>query len=268
MSMHEFAYHRPETLTQAVDLRSHRPDGRFLAGGQTLIPAMKQALTAPTDLFDLASLTDLRGIELMDDGITIGAMSCHADVAGSDIVRRRLPALAQLAAMIGDAQVRNRGTIGGSLANSDPAADYPAAVMALDAMIHTDRRAIAAHDFFIDLFETALESDELIVRVTFPVPDCAAYRKMPNPASRYALVGVMVARFGSDVRVGVTGAGPCAFRAELLERALSERFEPQAVDDVEIVATDFNSDLHASAEYRANLLRVLTRRAVAELVTG
>jgi aerobic carbon-monoxide dehydrogenase medium subunit len=266
--MHEFAYHRPQTLKQAIELCSQRPEGRFLAGGQTLIPAMKQALTAPTDVFDLTTVTDLRGIELTDGGITIGAMTCHADVAGSDLVREKLPALAQLAAMIGDAQVRNRGTIGGSLANSDPAADYPAAVMALGATIHTDRRAIAADDFFIDLFETALEPGELIVRVTFPVPDHATYRKMPNPASRYAMVGVMVARFGSDVRVGVTGAGPCAFRAAPLERALSERFEPQAVDDVEIDAARFNSDLHASAEYRANLLRVLTRRAVAELVTA
>jgi carbon-monoxide dehydrogenase medium subunit len=196
----------------------------------------------------------------------IGAMTRHADVAASPEVGRAIPALAHLASEIGDAQVRNRGTIGGSLANSDPAADYPAAVIGLGATIRTDRREIAADDYFRDLFETALEPGELIREVAFPVPRRAAYRKFPHPASRYAVAGVFVADFGDRVRVGVTGAGPCAFRLTALEQALAKTLDPAAVDGLAIDAGRFNSDLHASAEYRANLVRVMARRAIGDLV--
>jgi carbon-monoxide dehydrogenase medium subunit len=193
-------------------------------------------------------------------------MTTHAEVAASDAVRKAIPALAALAGGIGDAQVRNRGTIGGSVANSDPAADYPAAVIALGATVRTDRRAIAAQDYFRDLFETALEAGELVRAIEFPIPRRAAYRKFPNPASRYAVVGVFVADFGGRIQVGVTGAGPCAFRATEIEAALSRRLDPSSVDSVEIEYDRFNNDLHASAEYRANLVRVMTKRAVADLL--
>jgi aerobic carbon-monoxide dehydrogenase medium subunit len=264
--MHEFNYHRPSRLDEATKLRQQKADALYLAGGQTLIPTLKQALTTPSDLVDLAELADLRGVDVRKDRITIGAMTRHADVAASQVIRQAIPALCDLAAQIGDAQVRNCGTLGGSLANSDPAADYPAAVIALDAVIHTDRRQIAAKDYFVDLFETALEPGELIVRVEFPIPKRAAYRKMPNPASRYAMVGVMVAQFGNEVRVGVTGAGPCAFRASVLERALAERLAPDALDSVTVDHSNFNSDLHASAEYRGHLVKVMAKRAVADLL--
>jgi aerobic carbon-monoxide dehydrogenase medium subunit len=265
--MHSFEYHRPTSLQEAVEFRSRHPEGLYLAGGQTLIPTMKQSLATPTDLVDLQALADLKGIDLRKDRVTIGAMTRHAEVAASDAIRHAIPALAELAGLIGDAQVRNCGTLGGSLANSDPAADYPAAAVALGATIHTNQRRIAAADFFLDLFETALQPGELIVKVEFPVPARAAYRKMPHPASRYALVGVMVAQFGRDVRVGVTGAGPCAFRATALEQALTRQLTPEAVDGVEIDHSRFNSDIQASAEYRAHLVRVMTRRAVEDVLT-
>ena len=198
--------------------------------------------------------------------LSIGAFTRHAEVAASADVRSALPALADLAEGIGDAQVRNRGTIGGSLANSDPAADYPAAVLALDAVIHTDRRQIAADSYFRGLFDTALAEGEIISRIDFAIPSRAAYEKFPNPASRYAIVGVMVADFNGSVRVGVTGAGPCAFRAPAFEEVLRANLDPAALEDAELPAIDFNSDLHASAEYRAHLVRVMAQRATARLV--
>ena len=262
--MHPFNYHKPSTLAEAVALHQGAEDPAYLSGGHTLLPTMTQRLAAPSDLIDLEGLTELIGIAVDNGTLSIGAFTRHAEVAASTEVQS---ALAELAEGIGDAQVRNRGTIGGSLANSDPAADYPAAVLALNAAIHTDRRQIPADGYFRGLFETALEADEVITRVDFAIPSRAAYEKFPNPASRYATVGVMVADFNGTVRVGVTGAGPCACRAPAFEEALSARFDPAALDDAELPAIDFNSDLHASAEYRAHLVRVMAQRATARLAS-
>jgi len=264
--MQAFDYHRPSSLAAAVALRAGAADGTYLAGGMTLLPTLKQRLAAPSDVIDLGGLPDLSGITESSGALTIGAMTRHAAVAESDVVLKAIPALARLASLIGDAQVRNRGTIGGSLANSDPAADYPAAAIALGATIVTDRRSIAADDYFKDLFVTALEPGELIRQVSFPIPNRAAYRKFPNPASRYAVVGVFVADVGGQVRVGVTGAGPCAFRATTLEQALAAKLDPSAIGGVAIDHSRFNSDLHASAEYRGALVRAMAKRAVADLL--
>jgi aerobic carbon-monoxide dehydrogenase medium subunit len=264
--MHRFDYHKPTTIKDAADARRARADSTYLAGGQTLIPTLKQRLAAPSDLIDLGAVSGLSGIEVTKEKVVIGAMTQHAQVASSPEVRRAIPALAHLAGEIGDAQVRNRGTIGGSLANSDPAADYPAAVVGLNATIHTSKRAIGADAYFKDLFTTALEPGELIVKVEFPVPKRAAYHKFPNPASRYAVVGVMVAETGGKIRVGVTGAGPCAFRATAIEAALAKKLAVDSIDPVTIDASKLNSDMHASAEYRANLVKVMAQRAVADLL--
>jgi carbon-monoxide dehydrogenase medium subunit len=267
MTMYSFNYHRPATLDAAAKLRSDCEDAVFLAGGQTLIPTLKQRLASPTDVIDLGGVAGLASIDVDGKRAIIGAMTRHADVARSAALAKVLPVLCSLAAGIGDAQVRNRGTIGGSIANSDPAADYPAAVIGLGAIVHTNKRAIAAQDYFEDLFETALEPGEIVKAIEFPVPKRAAYCKFPNPASRYAVAGVLVADFAGRIRVGVTGAGPCAFRADNLERALNAKLAPQSVDEVEIDYERFNSDLHATAEFRANLVRVMARRAVAALLT-
>ena len=264
--MNAFDYHRPDSHQAAVAARAAAADGAYLAGGMTLIPTLKQGLAQPSDLIDLAAIPGLAGITVGADRVTIGAMTRHAEVAASAELQRAIPALAALASEIGDPQVRNRGTIGGSLANSDPAADYPAAVIGLGATIRTDRREIAADDYFVDLFETALASGELIQAVDFPIPRRAAYRKFRHPASRYAVAGVFVADFGGRVRVGVTGAGPCAFRLTALEEALARKLDPAAVDGIAIDSSRFNADLHASAEYRAQLVRVMARRAVADLL--
>jgi len=264
--MYSFDYHRPESMESAVALRTNAEDAIYLAGGQTLIPTLKQRLAAPSDVIDLAAIPGLRGIEVRAERLVIGAMTTHGEVAASADVQRLIPALARLASGIGDGQVRNRGTLGGSVANSDPAADYPAAVIGLGASIVTDRRTIAADDYFKDLFETALAAGELIRAIEFPTPKRAAYCKFANPASRYAVVGVFIAEIGGTVRVGVTGAGPCAFRATAIEEALARRLDPAAVDSVEIEYDRFNSDLYASAEYRAHLVRVMAKRAVAELL--
>ena len=264
--MHSFDYHKPSTLAEAAALHQGAEDAAYLSGGQTLLPTMNQRLAAPSDLIDLAGIGELAGIETASGQVRIGACTRHAEVAASDAVRGVLPALASLAGQIGDPQVRNRGTIGGSLANSDPAADYPAAVLALNAVIHTDQRTIAGDDYFLGLFETALEPGEIITRIDFVVPARAAYQKFPNPASRFAVVGVLVADYGGDVRVGVTGAGPCAFRALAFEAALAESLDPRALQGVDIEGVIFNSDLHASAEYRAHLVRVMAQRAVAQLL--
>jgi carbon-monoxide dehydrogenase medium subunit len=264
--MYQFNYHKPTSVEEAQALFKAVEDGMFLAGGQTLIPTLKQRLAAPTDVIDLSGIAELSGIEVRDDRVSVGAFTRHADVADSAEIRRVLPVLSALAGQIGDGQVRNRGTLGGSVANSDPAADYPAAVVALGATVYTASRSISADDYFKDLFETALEPGEILSRIEFQCPTRAAYRKFPNPASRYATVGVLVADFSGDIRVGVTGAGPCAFRATALEEVLREQLSVEAVETVEVPDAGFNSDLHASAEYRAHLVKVMTKRAVADLL--
>ncbi len=264
--MYQFNYRKPATVAEAAALYADAEDPVYLSGGQTLIPTMRQRLAAPTDLIDLSGVAGLSGISVGDGTVTVGAFTRHSAVAESSGVRSAIPALAGLAGRIGDAQVRNCGTIGGSVANSDPAADYPAAVVALGATVRTDKRDIAADDFFLDLFETALEPGEIITSIAFRIPDRAAYRKFPNPASRYAVVGVMVAEFSGSVRVGVTGAGPCAFRARTIEDMLNAELGPSALDGVDIPDVGFNNDLHASAEYRAHLVRVMAKRAVEDLV--
>lgn len=255
-------YHRPATLAAAGKLLQGNDDARLLAGGQTILPSVRLGLLAPSAFVDLAHLADLQGIRVDGKNVVIGAMTTHTAVAESADVRSRLAALAALAAGIGDRQVRNRGTIGGSIANSDPASDYPAGVLGLGASIRTDRRTIGADDYFKGLFATALAAGEIITAVAFPLPDRAAYVKFAQPASRFALVGVFVAQFGKSVRVAVTGAGACAFRAKGLEEALSRSFAPESCDGVRIAAASLNSDLHGSAEYRAHLIPVLARRAV------
>ncbi len=264
--MYQFNYHKPTTLEDAARLFAEADDGFYLSGGQTLIPTLKQRLASPTDVIDLSGIEALQGIEVSGGTVSVGAFTRHAEVAGSAAVAEALPVLAQLAGLIGDAQVRNMGTIGGSVANSDPAADYPAAVIGLGATLHTQSRAIAADDYFKDLFETALEEGEILTRIDFPIPDRAAYRKFPNPASRYAVAGVLVADFAGSIRVGVTGAGPCAFRATDMEAALSADLRPEVARATPVAADNFNSDLHASAEYRANLVQVMAERAVADLL--
>ena len=261
--MYAFEYHRPETLSAAVaDLAN--PDAKVLAGGMTLLPTMKQRLASPAALIDLKSVPDLAGIARQGDNLLIGAMTRHADVARSNVVQGAIPALATLAGGIGDPHVRNMGTIGGSLANNDPSADYPAAALALGATIVTNKRRIAAQDFFKGLFETALDAGELITQVSFPIPQKAAYMKFPNPASRYALVGVFVAKTAGGVRVAVTGAGQNGvFRLSAFETALSANFAPTALDGVSVPADGLNSDLHADADYRAHLIGVMAKRAVA-----
>ena len=261
--MHDFQYHRPASASDAAGLVASKGEAKIVAGGMTLIPTLKQRLAQPSDLIDLCGIAELKGIKAEGAGITIGAMTTHADVARSAEVQKAIPALAVLAGGIGDPQVRNRGTIGGSVANSDPAADYPAAVLALGATIRTNKREIKADDFFKGMFETALADGEIITAIHFPKPDKAGYSKFPNPASRYAIVGVFVAKAGSGVRVAVTGAGPCAFRSKDLESALAASFTPDAAKVVKIKADDFNSDLHATAAYRAHLVSVMASRAVA-----
>jgi carbon-monoxide dehydrogenase medium subunit len=261
--MHDFQYHRPASAADAAGLIASKSDGKIVAGGMTLIPTLKQRLAQPSDLVDLGGIAELKGVKAEGAGITIGAMTTHADVARSAEVQKAIPALAVLAGGIGDPQVRNRGTIGGSVANSDPAADYPAAVLALGATIRTNKREIKADDFFKGMFETALAEGEIITAIHFPKPDKAGYSKFPNPASRYAIVGVFVAKAGSGVRVAVTGAGPCAFRSKDLESALAASFTPDAAKAVKIKADGFNSDLHATAAYRAHLVSVMASRAVA-----
>jgi len=260
--MHAFEYHRPASSKDAIALAGKKDEGKYLAGGQSLVQAMKLRLASPTDLIDLGTIKDLAGIKVSGSAVEIGAMTRHADVAGSKDVQKAIPALAALAGIIGDRQVRHMGTIGGSLANNDPAADYPAAVLGLGATITTNKRKIEADKYFKGLYETALEAGELITSVSFPVPKRAAYMKFKNPASRFAIVGVFVADFGGKVRVGVTGAGPSAFRQAEMEKALSAKFAPDAVASIKVKADGLNNDLHASPEYRAHLITVMAKRAV------
>ena len=261
--MYNFEYHRPGSVQEAVGLLRSNPEATVVAGGHTLIPTLKQRLAQPSDLIDLNGISELKGIREEAGGLTIGAMCTHGEVTRSEVVHRVIPGLAGLAAVVGDAQVKNRGTIGGSIANNDPAADYPAGLLALDATVRTDRREIRADDFFLGMFETALEEGELVTAVHFRKPERSAYAKFRNPASRYSIAGVMVADFGGgNVRVGISGAGPTAFRGTDFERALSSNFTPDAVKDIKVSPDGLNKDIHASAEYRAHLITVMAKRAV------
>jgi aerobic carbon-monoxide dehydrogenase medium subunit len=261
--MYNFTYHCATGLRQATNLLGKSEDAKLLAGGQTLLPTMKQRLASPSDLIDLNQVDGMSGIEVTTRNVVIGAMTRHADVARSPAVREAIPALAELAGMIGDPAVRHRGTLGGSIANNDPNADYPAACLALAATIVTTKRRIDADEFFKGLFETALEGDEIIREVGFPIPKKAAYQKFRNPASRFALVGVFVARRPSEVRVAVTGAGAAGvFRVPEFEEVLKSRFTPKSLEGLTIPADGLAGDIHGSAEYRAHLVGVLARRAV------
>jgi carbon-monoxide dehydrogenase medium subunit len=266
--MRNFAYHRPTSTADAVALLAGLEDSRLLSGGMTLLPAMKQRLSAPAALIDLAAIPGLAGITVDGGTVTIGAMTRHADVAASAEVAGTVPALAHLAGSIGDPQVRHRGTIGGSLANADPAADYPAGIVGLGATIVTDRREIAADQFFTGLFQTALAADEIVTAVRFPVPELAGYAKFKAQASRFAVVGVFVARSAGAVRVGVTGAGPKAFRPREIEEVLSANFTPEALASVSVDPSGLNTDMHADNEYRAHLVVAMARRAVASAIAG
>ena len=261
--MYDFSYHRPGSLVDAAKALAASSDSKLLAGGMTLLPTLKQRLANPSDLIDLGAIAELKGIKVDGSGVTIGAMTTHAEVAHSAEVKKAIPALAALAEGIGDPQVRNRGTIGGSISNNDPAADYPAALVGLDATVQTNKRMIKAEDFFKGMFETALDEGEIVTAVSFPKPEKAGYAKFPNPASRYAMVGVMVAKTGGGVRVAVTGAGPVVFRQKDMEKALAGSFSADALTNVNTDSKGLNSDMHGSAAYRAHLVGVMARRAVA-----
>jgi carbon-monoxide dehydrogenase medium subunit len=261
--MYNFDYHKAKSVAEAAKLVKEASDGKLLAGGMTLIPTLKQRLANPSDLIDLNALPDLRGITVSGNTVTVKAMTIHEDVETSAAVKKAIPALAVLAGHIGDPSVRHRGTIGGSIANADPAADYPAGIVGLNATVETNERKIAADDFFKGLFETALKPGEIITAVHFPIPDKAGYMKFAHPASGFAVTAVMVAKFGANVRVAVTGAGPSVFRVPEMEAALAKSFTPDAVANIKVDPSDLMSDIHASAEYRAHLATVMAKRAVA-----
>ena len=261
--MYDFAYHKPSSVADTVKLLSADPDARPISGGQTLLPALKHRLNRPTSLVDLSGIAELKGVKREGDKITVGALTRHIEVQDNPDIKAAIPALAYMATVIGDIQVRNRGTMGGSVANNDPAADYPAAVLALDATLVTDKRRIASDDFFQGMFTTALEPGELLVAIEFPIPEKAGYAKMRNPASRYVMAGAFVAKTGGAVRVAINGAGPGVFRQTEMEKALTANWSPDAVAGVKQDADGLNSDIHGSAEYRAHLVTVMAKRAVA-----
>ena len=263
--MYAFEYVKPRSLKEVTSFLAANPEARPLAGGMTLLPTLKARLARPSHLVDISALEELRGIEAQGNVLTIGAGTRHNDVLRSAEVKTAIPALAELASRIGDPAVRNSGTIGGSVANNDPAADYPAAVLALGARIVTDKREIAADDYFQGLFTTALEPGELIVRIAFPVPKRAAYEKFAHPASGYAMTGVFVAETANGIRVAVTGAGPGVYRWTDAESALAKKFSADAVAGLRMKPDDLNEDIHATREYRANLVNVMTKRAVARI---
>jgi len=265
--MYAFTFHRPQTLRQAAGMLAKNEEAKLLAGGHTLLPTMKLRLAGPPQLVDLSLVEGLSGIELKGRSLNIGAMTRHVDVHTSPVVQEHAPVLAKLAGMIGDPAVRHMGTIGGSIANNDPTADYPAACLGLGATIITNKRRIKADDYFTGMFSTALEPAEIITKISFPLPKKAAYQKFRNQASRYALVGVFVGKRGSEIRVAVTGAGANGvFRVPSFEEALKKRFSPKSLEGLTVSADGLNSDIHGSAEYRAHLIGVLARRAVAEAV--
>ena len=259
--MQAFAYSNPSSVADAVRAAG-ASEAKLIAGGQSLLPAMKLGLAAPEALVDLAQIAELRGITVSGSVVKVGAMNTHAEVAAHAELARAIPALAELAGKIGDRQVRHRGTLGGSLANNDPAACYPAAVLGLGATVHTNQRDIAADDFFKGLYETALKQGEIITAVSFPVPDRAGWQKFKQPASRFSIVGVFVSQGSQGVRVAVTGAAACVFRAKDLEARLSANWSAAALNGATVPEDGFNSDLHGSAEYRAALVPVLAGRAV------
>jgi aerobic carbon-monoxide dehydrogenase medium subunit len=263
--MYNFTFHRTTTVRQAAGLLARNPEGKLLAGGHSLLPVMKLRLASPTAIVDLSLVEGLAGVELKGRSVSIGAMTRHADVANSEVLKGVMPGLAAVPGSIGDPQVRNRGTIGGSIANNDPNADYPAACLGLGATIITNKRRIAADDFFTGMFSTALEDGEIIVRISFPVAKKAAYEKFKHPASGFALVGVFVSKRGPDIRVAVTGAGSNGvFRVKSFEEALKKRFAAKSIEGMTIPANGMNADIHASPEYRAHLVGVLARRALAK----
>lgn len=260
--MENFAYHRPAKMADAVKLLKKAKDGKLLSGGHTLIPTMKQGLAAPTDIIDLSGLKNT-GVSVSAKAAVIKAGTTHAEVAGDKGLKKAIPGLSKLASGIGDPHVRHRGTIGGSLANNDPAADYPAAVLGLGATVHTSARKIPADKFFMGVFSTALKDDEIISAIEFPMPKKCGYAKFPNPASLYAMVGVFVAQMkDGSVRVAVTGAGPGVFRVPEMEAALAKDFSAKALNGIGVKSKNLNSDMHASAEYRAHLISVMAKRAV------
>jgi carbon-monoxide dehydrogenase medium subunit len=260
--MYQVNYHRAASVADAA--KKAKGEAKYLSGGMTLIPAMKVRLAAPGDVIDLMHIKELKGIKVSGKSVTIGAATTHAEVATNEKLMKACPAISYLAGHIGDPHVRHRGTIGGSIANNDPTADYPAALLALGATIETNKRKIAADKFFTGLFGTALKDGEIVTAVSFDIPAKAGYAKFPNPASRYALTGVFVVKDKGGARAAVTGAGDDGvFRSKEIEAAISKKFEAAALDDVKIPAKNLMSDLHASAEYRANLIKVMAKRAVA-----
>lgn len=260
--MYAFKYQKAMSVADAAAMLASRPDAKLMSGGQSLVAAMKLRLSDPGEIIDLGAIRELAGITVGGKTVTIGAMTRHAVVAASGELRAAIPALTSLAGGIADRMVRNMGTIGGSLANNDPSADYPAGLLGLGGTVLTDRRRIAADDFFTGMFETALQAGEIITAVEFPVPVRAAYAKFRNPASRYAVVGVFVADVGGSVRVAVTGAGPVVFRVPAMEAALGASFTPAAIASIRVPEDGLNSDIHAQADYRAQLITVMATRAV------
>jgi aerobic carbon-monoxide dehydrogenase medium subunit len=262
--VYDFAYQKPATLAEAVKVLTDDFEAKALAGGQTFIPVLKQRLNKPSVVLDLAKL-GLAGISVSGDSVTIGAMTTHAAIAADPQIKAKIPGLQHQASLIGDEAVRHRGTMGGSLANNDPAACYPSAVLALGGTIKTDRREIKADDYFQGMFTTALEQGEIITAITLPIPEKSAYEKFRNPASRYAIVGVFVAKFPTYVRLAITGAGQDGvFRHTAMEQALTQDFSPDAIASIVTPPDALNSDIHASSEYRAHLINVVARRAVAK----
>jgi aerobic carbon-monoxide dehydrogenase medium subunit len=263
--MYSLSYVKAKSVKEAAQFLSSHPEAKLLAGGMTLLPTLKQRLAKPTHLVDIGGLPELRKIELKAGRLVVGAGATHHEVSHSPVVKKAIPALAALAAMIGDPQVRNQGTIGGSVANNDPAADYPAAVLGLDATVVTTQREIPAGQFFQGLFSTALKDGEIVVRIEFPLPKRAAYSKFHHPASGYAMAGVFIAQTAGGLRVAVTGAGPGVFRWKEAEGALAKSLKPAALEGLKLDSSSFNHDIHADREYRANLVRVMAKRALAKL---
>lgn len=264
--MDNFSFHRPKSINEAVAALKGTAEGKFMAGGQSILPVLKMELASYSDLVSLAGISDLQGIRREGESLVIGANSTHAEVAASETVKQMIPSLAHLAEHIGDAQVRNRGTLGGSIAHADPAADYPAAVVALNATVNTDRKTVHADSFFTGMFETALEPDEIVTEVHFKRPEKAFYAKFPNPASKYALAGVMVAKYQTEVRVVVTGAAAFVFRVPQMEQALMQSFSPEAIANIQVPADDLTDELDAAPDYKAHLVNVMARRAVAQAI--
>jgi carbon-monoxide dehydrogenase medium subunit len=261
--MYDFTYTKPSSVADAAKLLAADPDAKFISGGQTLLPALKHRLNKPTTVVDLTGIAEMRGIRREGNMLVIGAMMKHAEVETSAEVKAAIPALAEMASNIGDVQVRNRGTLGGSVSNNDPAADYPAAVLGLGATVVTSKREIPADEFFLGMFTTALETDELLVAIKFPIPEKAGYAKMRNPASRYVMAGAFVSKGPMGIRVAINGAGPCVFRQSDMEAALAGSWSPDAVAGVKQDPDGMNGDIHGSAEYRAHLVGVMAKRAVA-----